>query len=483
MSSSGVPLDHPQNTCESRRSLAAALVCLVTVVAFETMSVATIMPRVKTDLGGLGLYGWAFSGLALGEVVGIVAAGAWVDRASPVRPMTFGLMVYALGLVISGSAPTMLILVAGRVLQGFGAGSVPAVTYVCIALGYAEADRPRVFAWMSTAWLVPSLVGPLAASAIAETVGWRWVFFGLVPVVAVVGAVALQPIAALARSTPDRLAAAADTRSSVRVLFIRSSIVVVGTGLTLAALQFRSPGLAAVFAAIGLSAVVVAFGRLAPPGTLRFAPGMPAAIAVRGTLTFAFLGADAFVTLALTEVRGMSLLFAGATLSATAFTWTAGSWTAARLVVRIGARPLVVTGMGCVTCGILLMAVTVSTSIPVAVAPVAWMIGGLGIGLAYAPLAQVVLSGAPEDQLGECTSALQLCDTLGFAFGTGLAGALVALADRQHLALGGSSVEAGLALVWALTAAVGVIGAIGALRIGGLRTEPVQAADAATQVR
>ena len=129
------------------------------------------------------------------------------------------------------------------------------------------------------------------------------------------------------------------------------------------------------------------------------------------------------------------------------------------------------------------MAVTVSTSIPVAVAPVAWMIGGLGIGLAYAPLAQVVLSGAPEDQLGECTSALQLCDTLGFAFGTGLAGALVALADRQHLALGGSSVEAGLALVWALTAAVGVIGAIGALRIGGLRTEPVQAADAATQVR
>ena len=62
------------------RGLAAALVCLVTVVAFETMSVATIMPEVRADIGGLSLYGWAFSGLALGEVIGIVVAGSWADR-------------------------------------------------------------------------------------------------------------------------------------------------------------------------------------------------------------------------------------------------------------------------------------------------------------------------------------------------------------------------------------------------------------------
>ena len=119
------------DTRAERRSgnngLAAALVCLVTVVAFETMSVATIMPKVLADIGGLGLYGWAFSGLALGEVMGIVIAGTWTDRVNPVRPILVGLVVYSIGLVISGLANDMLVVVIGRVLQGYGSGTVPAV--------------------------------------------------------------------------------------------------------------------------------------------------------------------------------------------------------------------------------------------------------------------------------------------------------------------------------------------------------------------
>jgi MFS family permease len=68
-------------------------------------------------------------------------------------------------------------------LQGLGAGVVPAVAYVAISRCYLEERRPRMFAVLSTAWVVPGLVGPAVAAVVAAAVGWRWVFLGLLPLV------------------------------------------------------------------------------------------------------------------------------------------------------------------------------------------------------------------------------------------------------------------------------------------------------------
>src|SRR6266850_1090486 len=74
------------------------------------------------------------------------------------RALTVGLVLFAAGLVICGSAPSMAVVVVGRAVQGLGAGAVPAVAYVAIGRGYPEALRPRMFAVMSTAWVVPGIV-------------------------------------------------------------------------------------------------------------------------------------------------------------------------------------------------------------------------------------------------------------------------------------------------------------------------------------
>src|SRR5215204_3880106 len=111
----------------ARRRLTAGLVLTITLVAFEALAVATVMPVVADDLGGLGLYGWVFSGFFLGSLLGIVLAGQLADRRGTRLPLALGLTLFTVGLLVGGTAPSMLVLVGGRVLQGMGAGVVPAV--------------------------------------------------------------------------------------------------------------------------------------------------------------------------------------------------------------------------------------------------------------------------------------------------------------------------------------------------------------------
>ena len=113
-----------------RRALTLGLVLNVTIVASEALAVATIMPIVARELGGLDLYGWVFSGFFLGNLLGIVVAGMLIDRGSLARPFALGIGLFSLGLLIGGLAPSMPVLVAARVVQGFGAGAIPAVAYV-----------------------------------------------------------------------------------------------------------------------------------------------------------------------------------------------------------------------------------------------------------------------------------------------------------------------------------------------------------------
>lgn len=122
--------------------------------------------------------------------------------------MIAGLALFASGLVIGGLAPDMPTLVAGRAVQGLGAGVVPAVAYVAISRVYPDALRPRMFAVLSTAWVVPGLVGPVAAAFVATTVGWRWVFLGLLPLVFVAGFLAVLALRGVAGPARPRAPAA-----------------------------------------------------------------------------------------------------------------------------------------------------------------------------------------------------------------------------------------------------------------------------------
>jgi MFS family permease len=445
----------------ARRGLTIGLVLTITLVAFEALAVITILPAIKDDLRGIGLYGWVTSAFQLGVLVGIVVAGGQADRRGPATPFVVGVLVFAVGLVLGGLAPSMPVLVLARGLQGLGAGAVPAVAYATIGRSYPEALRPRVFAVLSTAWVVPGLIGPVLSALVAERFGWRWVFLGLLPLVLASGAIALPSLRRL--GPPEQ-------PSAQRGRLAKAVAVAAGTGLVLAGLTSRSPLAAAVLVAAGLLVGVRPLRTLVPPGTLSARPGLPVAVLCRGLLTFAFFGADTYVPLAITSVRGRSTAVASIAVTAATLAWTAAAWVQERKAASWPGRRLILAGLLIVTAGIGFQIAALFPSVPVAVGIVGWAVGGFGIGLAYSPVSLIVLAEAPSGQEGAASASLQLTESLGVALGAGLGGVLVAVG-----AAAGWLPRAGIAGAFALAAAVALLAAVLARRIPS-RTIPAPSA-------
>jgi MFS family permease len=436
-----------------RRRLTAALVLTITLVAFESLAIATVMPVVADDLGGLGLYGWVFSGFFLGSLLGIVLAGRAADRRGTRLPFAAGLVLFSVGLVIGGAASSMGMLVAGRVAQGLGAGVIPAVAYASVARGYPPQLRPRVFAVFSTAWVVPGVIGPAAASAIEHATSWRVVFLALLPLVALAAFLALPVLSDRGRG------AVADDDDGPDDRRRTAAVLVVGVAAVLGGLGAHQAGVAVALVAAGAVPAVWAFVRLVPEGTLSLHPGLPAAVATRGILTFAFFGTDAYVSLAVTDVHGAETWVAGLALTAATLAWTTGAWVQQRVVAERGPRWLVRRGFVALALGIGGMIVALGP-VPVAVTIAAWAMGGLGMGLSYAPISATVLGAAAPGQEGKASASMQLTDVLGVALGTGLAGVFVALGDGRGWATGSS-----LTIAFLVTLAVAVGGTAAAGRL------------------
>ncbi len=435
---------------ERWRGLTVGLVLNVTFVAFEALAIATIMPLVADDLGGIALYGWVFSAFLLADLVGIVVAGELADRFGPALPFGAGLALFAVGLLIGGLAPSMPVLVAARAIQGFGAGAIPAVAYVVIGRTYPDALRPRMFAILSTAWVVPGIAGPALAAFVADHVGWRSVFLGLLPLVIVAGSLALRELRSVP-GNPQRVA---------RPVLWDAVRVASGAALALAGLQARdvlaSPALVAVGAVLG----VPALRRLLPPGTFRARGPLPAAVLLRGLLTFAFFAADIFVPLTVTTIRGESVVLSGLALTAGTIAWTTGAWIQERTVFRVGPAPLVRNGFLVLAVGIAGMVVVLTGATPAWVCIPAWGIAGLGIGMAYSSISLTVLRQAPAGSEGATASSMQLSELLGTALGTGIGAVAVAAA----VATLGSAVV-GVAITDAMAGAIAVAGVFVASRL------------------
>lgn len=410
------------------RRLTIGLVLVVVATAFEALAVATILPTTTAELGGLTWYGWTFSAFMLANLVGITVGGNETDRSGPARPFIAGTILFAGGLVVSGFAPSMPVIVAGRTSQGFGGGLLSAVAYASIARAYAVDLQPRMLATLSSAWVVPGLVGPGLASVVAEHAGWRWVFLGLAPLPALAACLVVPALRTFAGETVPT-DGAARTRMAVQLAL--------GSALALAGLGGHGTwpaggSVVGAFAAgslallVGGGAAVAALHRLLPPGTLHARPGLPAAVATMGLLNFAFFGTEAFVPLALVDVRGTSILVNGTALTAAALTWTAGAWLQVRLAETASRVRVIVAGLAVLGCGLAGVLAVLAPSVPPGSAIAAWAIAGLGMGLAFTTCSAAILESAPAGQEGAASAALQLAQVLGAALATGIGGAIVA---------------------------------------------------------
>jgi MFS family permease len=317
----------------------------------------------------------------------------------------------------------------------------------------------RMLALMSSAWVLPSLAGPALAGVIAESTTWRWVFVFLLP---------FLPVAVLlTRPGLAALGAAAGDSGSRPLSLRRAGVLAAGLAAFLAALELDSAVAAVPIAAAGGVVAVPALRALLPAGTLRAARGLPSGILVRGLLAVAFLGCDAFMPLALTELEGFSLTEAGIVISIASLSWSVGSFVQAGLDRRdrgAGRRTRLQAGLAVLFCGIAVTGAGLFGGGGGIVAGVGWTIAGFGIGMGYASVGALVLSEAPGGGEGAVSAGLQLIETISIALFAGLGGVLVAL-GVDH----GWDIGSALAAIVAAAGAAAAAGLLASRRVGAPR--------------
>ncbi|GAB3907780.1 MFS transporter [Kibdelosporangium lantanae] len=396
---------------------------LVTLVAFENLGVNTAMPRMVAELHGEALYSWPFTVFLVTSLIANVLAGRLCDTRGPAFGLYTGVTLFLVGLVVAGTASSMWTLLVGRALQGFGGGTQAIAIYVMIAYVYPERSQPAAFGLLSTAWVLPSLVGPAAAGVLTEHVSWRWVFLGLVPL-ALLGAVLLLPAV---RRLPEPQPAQPAKRGLVLAAFAAAAGI---SALTWAA---EHPSVGTVLLGVaGLAVLTPALLRLLPKGTLLARPGLPVTVLARGLLAGAFTAIEVYVTLTLTAVHGYTPVAAGLPLTIGALAWSTGALLPARNVdvprivfVRWG---LVLLALGSV--GMVVVAATWGWGW---FAFIAWTVAGTGMGLAYSSLSVLTIRFSAPHEQGANAASLQVSERVFSALLVGAGGVLLALlATPEH---------------------------------------------------
>lgn len=424
----------------SRRSVTVGIVLLISLIAFEQMGVGTAMPAVVAELARVEDYAWPFVAFIVTMVVGTVLGGRVSDARGPRPALLAAPAVFGLGLLVAGTAGTFAQLLAGRMLQGLGAGAQAVAVYVLVAQVYAPRSRPAVFALISSAWVLPSLVGPPVAGVVTEHLSWHWVFLGLLPLVAVAALLVLPAVRNLSPPEPT-----VPRRGVVPAAF--------AAAVGVAALSWAGshPDVRGGLVALAAVAVLVpALRRLVPPGTFRARRGIAAVVAGRGLIAGAFFTTTAFLPLLITAVHGWSLTAAGLPLIAGSLGWSAASAWQGRhpdlprpMLLRIGMCGIAVGAAG-------LLLVAPSWGLAWLALPF-WLVAGLGMGLGFSSLSFLLLAASTE--VGYDSAAAQLTDQLAQATFVGLGGTLLALLAGPAVALSVLLVVlVGLAVVGAVIA-------------------------------
>ncbi len=391
---------------------------LIAFSAFETMAVTTIMPTVSRELDGFALYAPAMAAPFASGVVGMVAAGAWSDRRGPAGSLLAALVLFTIGVLVGGLTPTMDVMVVGRIIQGLGAGALMVSLYVVVGLVFPARLQPSIFATFAAAWVLPSLFGPPVAALVADVLGWRWVFLGIV-VLVVLAALLIAPVVPGLRR-PDR--EASRTPRSRLLWAVLAAAAVFGVEL---ANSFG--GLA--FAAVAAVTVLVALRPLTPRGTLRSVRGLPSVIGTRAMMSAAFFVGQAYIVLVLQDRWGYTPGRAGIALMVVGVVWAGMSQVQARLGERITSETAMRVGSGVVLVAVVGTWLVVWTDASGLLAGATFVLAGAGMGFGFSRTGVAMLSHSTEADRGFNSSAISIADSMGAALALSLCGIGFGLVD------------------------------------------------------
>ena len=385
------------------------------IAALDQSIVATVMPTVIGELGGIDRYALVFSAYLLVSTVATPVLGRLADVYGRTPIFIGGTAVFVLGSVGAGLSGDMLQLVASRAVQGLGAGALLPVGMTIAGDLFDVRGRARVQPLFSSVWIVAALVGPAVGGVLTQAFSWRWAFLVNLPI-------GVATIVVLLLVFHEHVGS-----HDQRIDWTGASLLTLASGGLLLALNGFAPLVTAVLAVVGTvlflgverraSAPLVDLPLLRHPAV---GPGI-SLNAVVGGMTFAM---STYVPPFIQGVQGHTPLEAGAIVTVTSLGWSAGALSMGIILVRLGPRRCALTGTLCWAVGGAIL-MTLGPTSPLQLAAVAAAILGLGMGLTIFPILVSAQSAVGWAQRGIVTGLVNFARSMGAAIGVAALGGLL----------------------------------------------------------
>lgn len=451
---------------EGRAVYTVSLAMGIALHAMDSFIVSTVMPTIVRDIGGTAFYAWVVMLYMTASIVGAASAGPIKARLGRRRGYAASGIVFLLGTLIAGMAPTMPVLLLGRLVQGFGVGLLVSQNVALISELFPGALRTRMIAITSTMWATSAILGPMIGGIFAELHWWRGAFWFAVPIILAFTVLTWIKL-------PDGSAATVRRRFPVgRIAMLGVGVLVVGSTSVLPEVLREHLGesglpdlivrLIALAAGLGLVALTV---RLDAGSETRVFPSRPFSLAHPvGTAYWAFMligmapvCLGIYMPLAYQTIYGLPPLVAGYLSAAFAMFWSIGSTVTAGLPLE-RQRVALVLGPSIVACGVALIGLMIG-KVPFYVIGITTCISGFGIGICMSHLMNWTMTVARPGEESITATTIHTIRSLGIAFGAAIAGVIANMAGLGR----GISPETVQASVHSVELAAAIAPAAGAI--------------------
>ena len=413
----------------------AGLMVALLLAALDQTIVATALPRVVSDLGGITQYSWVFTAYMLGSTVTVPLYGKLGDVHGRKPLFIVAIVIFLAGSALCGTAQNMWELVIFRAVQGVGAGGLFPLTLAMVGMIIPPRDRGRYQGLIGSVFAGASIIGPLVGGFIVDNMSWRWIFYVNLPV----GGLALAVILVTMPRPPARREHLID--------WLGAGVLAAGTTALLLGLiwggnqyAWASPEVAAALAAAAVLLAAFAFvERRVPEPILPFDllrnQTVASSVACMALVGAAMFGTISFVPLFVQGVIGTSATSSGVVLTPLILGAVTTSFISGQIVSRTGRyRPNTLIGPILLGLGMLLLW-RMNVHATNGEAARNMVVAGIGLGMMMQIFVLSVQNSVPRSAMGSATALTQFARSIGATLGVTLMGVIV----NQNLPAGVST--------------------------------------------
>jgi EmrB/QacA subfamily drug resistance transporter len=404
----------------------AGIMLSLFLASMESTVVATAMPTIVGQLGGLEHYSWVFSAFMLASTTTVPIYGKLSDIYGRRNLYVSAMALFLIGSVLCGWANSMTTLIFARAIQGIGAGGIMPLAFILIGEMFTLEQRAKMQGFFSGVWGVSSVIGPLLGGFLVDQLSWRWIFYiNVLP--------GLLAAALVAFGWRDQARShqrpAIDYAGAALLTF---SVVMLLIGL----METGAFSWILIAGAVVLFILLIWVERRAADPILPlplFRDGLFSTATAHGILTgWALFGSISFIPLFVQAVMGTSATQAGITITPMLLGWVTASIIGTRLLLTVGYRKLGLIGTATFTVGAFLMSRAGMNSSQIGLMSFVTLMG-IGMGLSIPAFLIAVQTSVERRQLGTATSTLQFSRSIGGTLGVSVMGAALSARLTSNL--------------------------------------------------